>query len=269
MTLKRSLWIIITPSYEQKCLWCRHCPALPLFHISRNWMPEFLQMWQFAWLRWETTVVEPEKPLNLPKVGVAKHKVGGANLKVELPHQLYRKLRPCCWPARWQTPEQSPPRPRFSSRLHCPTTRQNDRAWAVLRPVPAIPAVRAAPRTGTGPAQDATGERPREQWTECFPAHHAACISPPPRRTRSMSSPLPPAPQQHNDKCMRRSACLHALQRRAHRSDVIFGPHRPHTKPCADCEMSSALLHFARCSGTSAGRLWRHYAPRRPYQPWE
>ena len=35
------------------------------------------------------------KLLNLAKVGVAKHKVGGANLKVgwEAAHQLYRKVR--------------------------------------------------------------------------------------------------------------------------------------------------------------------------------
>ena len=34
--LKRSLWIITTLSYEQKCLWCRHCPALPYRNQSNS-----------------------------------------------------------------------------------------------------------------------------------------------------------------------------------------------------------------------------------------
>ena len=40
------------------------------------------------------------KPSNLPKVGVAKHKVGGAKLEVAgaATHQLYRKLRPWSHP---------------------------------------------------------------------------------------------------------------------------------------------------------------------------
>ena len=71
---------------------------------TRNWMSKCLQVWQICMTKVKNHCFRARKSPNVPKVGVAKHKVGVANLKVvgQPPHQLYRKLRPCISPIKLQ-----------------------------------------------------------------------------------------------------------------------------------------------------------------------